>query len=123
MTEPRGRHTDEESVVTLLSRAVSDAQQVARAEIDLQKARLLARVREAQNGAIFLVAALLTGSLALTGLVVGLLLILTASLGPIWATVIVVGVLLVATALFGWLGVRHFKLMFGSDAALTKVAK
>ncbi len=123
MTDPRARHTDEESIVTLLSRAVSDAEHVARAEIEVQKARLVARIGEGRDGALLLLGAIVAGSLALTGLVVGVLLILTASIGPIWATVIVVGVLLLLAALLGWLGLRHLKLMFGPSETLPETLK
>lgn len=122
MTDPRLR-PDDESVVTLLSRAVSEAQNVARAEIELQKLRLLARVGEAKSGAILAGGALIAGSLALVGLVVGMLLIVSAYLGPVWATVIVVGVLLVAGAVMGWLALRHFKTMFAPAADLAEVTK
>ena len=118
MIDPRAAPGDDNSIVTLLTRAVADAQSVARAEIDLQKARLVARVDEAKNAVVLLVGAVVAGSLALTGLVVGALMILTPLVGPVWATVIVVGVLLVAAGLLGWLAVRQFKLMLAPAAAL-----
>lgn len=110
----RRRVADDDGIGALLTRVVADAQQVVRAEIDLQKARAAAKISAARNGAILLVAALMVGSLALIGLVVGALLILQRPLGPAWATVIVAGVLLAATGLLGWLGVRQFKLLFGA---------
>lgn len=107
-----GLHDDK--FAALLSRAVGDAERVARAEIALQTARLAAKVAEGQSAAVFLVGALVTGSMALTALVVGALLILQRAVGPGWATVIVVGTLLIVTALLGWLALGRFKLMFAA---------
>lgn len=113
----------DESIVTLLSRVVSDAEQVARAEIELQKTKLLARMEEARGAIVFLLVAIVTGSLASIALVVGVLMILAPRVGPIWATVIVVGVLLAAAALCGWLALRQFKLMLGSSRKLAESLK
>lgn len=108
----RQRLVADDSIPTLLSRAISDAQLVARSEIDLQKAKLGAKMSEAKVGVVLLVSAALLGSLGLIALVVGLLMILTPLLGPIAATAIVAGSLLVIAALCGWLATRHFKRMF-----------
>ncbi|WP_277970904.1 phage holin family protein [Sphingomonas echinoides] len=106
--------TVDDSVGALLSRAVSDAEQVARAEIDLRKAKLFAKVDEAKAGVVLVAAAAFTGLLAAIALVVGVLMILTPLVGPVWATVIVVGVLLVVAGLLGMLGIQHFKRMSGA---------
>ncbi|MEG3175698.1 phage holin family protein [Sphingomonas sp. RB3P16] len=103
--------------MTLLARAVRDAEQVARSEIDLQKARLGAKVDAAKTGVGLLLGAALFGSLAAVALVVGTLLILTPLLGPLAATAIVAGVLLVLAVLLGLLGAQHFKRVFGTRAA------
>lgn len=104
-------------VASLLTRAISEAGEVARAEIALQKARLTARLAEGRAALVFLVGALVTASMMLTAMVVGALLILQRVAGPGWATVIVVGVLLVVTGILGWLALRHFKLVFGASGA------
>uniref|UniRef100_UPI0035CC14B9 phage holin family protein n=1 Tax=uncultured Sphingomonas sp. TaxID=158754 RepID=UPI0035CC14B9 len=104
----------DESIATLLSRVVADAEQVARSEIELQKAKVLTRIDEAKSAVGLLMASIATGSVALTALVVGALMVLTPAVGPLWATVIVVGVLAALAGLLGWLGMRQFKLVFGA---------
>lgn len=108
------RALDDESIGALLSRAVSDAETVARAEIALQKARVVAKLGEARNAVVLLLAAVVAGLLALIALVVGALLVLAPLVGPLSATAIVVGTLLVATAVPGWLALRQVKLLFGA---------
>lgn len=103
-----------ESIGELLSRVVADARQVVIAEIDVHKAKLFAKVAEARSAAILLLASLVIGSLALTGLVVGALLSLSRFVGPVWATVIVVGSLSIGAALCGWLALRHFRALVGT---------
>lgn len=107
----------DDGVASLLTRAMSDAGEVARAEIALQKARLTARLAEGRSALVFLVGALVTASMTLTAVVVGALLILQSVVGPGWATVIVVGVLLLVTGILGWLALRHVKLVFGTPGA------
>lgn len=112
-----GRHLadgQDDGVASLLTRAIADAGDVARAEIALRKARLMAKVAEGRSGIVFLVGALVTASMLLTAVVVGALLILQRSVGPGWATGIVAGVLLLLTALLGWLALQHFKRAFGA---------
>lgn len=108
----------DESIATLLSRVVSDAQQVARSEIDLQKAKLGAKANDAKGGIVLALGAVVFGSLASIALVVGALMVLTPQVGPLAATAIVAGVLLVAAALFGFLASRHFKRIFGTAGAV-----
>lgn len=105
------RASSDDSIATLLSRAVSDAEQVARAEIALQKARVAVKVGEAKTGVVALLAAVVLAILALIGLVVGVLMILTPVVGPVWATVIVVGVLAVLAIALGMFAMNQFKLM------------
>lgn len=113
----RQRLVADDSIPTLLSRALSEAQDVARSEIDLQKAKLGAKVTEAKGGVVLLVVAIVLGLLGLIALVVGLLMILTPLLGPIAATAIVAGTLLVLAALCGLLATSHFKRMFAPAGA------
>lgn len=107
----------DESLASLFSRVVHDAEQVARSEIELQKLKLFAKLDEAKLGVILIVIALMGASLALTALVVGALLSLQPVVGPLWATAIVVGVLLFTAGLCGWLAIRQFKLLFGGAKA------
>ena len=100
-----------DGIMSLLSRVVSDAEQVARAEIDLRKAKLLAKIGAAKAGVVMILVAAVLGLLALIALVVGVLMILAPLVGPIWATVIVVGVLLVLAGVFAMIGIGRFKTM------------
>ena len=112
--EPR----DDDSIASLISRAIADAENVARAEIELQKAKVVARIDGARDGILLLLASVATGSVALTALVVGVLMVLAPIVGPAWATAIVVGSLMVVAALLGWFAMRHFKLLFGTPEEL-----
>ncbi len=109
---------DDDSIATLFSRALADAENLARAEIELQKAKVVARIDQTRNGILLLLASVATGSVALTALVVGVLMVLTPLVGPTWATVIVVGTLVLVSGLLGWLAMRHFKLLFGTSEEL-----
>ena len=104
----------DETIATLLSRVVADAEHVARAEIELQKAKVVAKIDEARKAILLLLAAISTGAVALTALVVGALMILTPLIGPGGATAIVVGTLVLLAVLLGWLAMQQFKLLFGS---------
>lgn len=106
-----------ESIGELLSRVVADAEQVARAEIDLQKARIAAKIGEARNAIVLSLAAMMLGSLMLTALVVGALLTLSRAVGPLWSTVIVAGVLAAAAGLCGWFALQMFRSLFGAPEA------
>lgn len=119
----RGARPDDESIGALLSRVVADAEQVARAEIDLRKAKVVARIDEARNAVLLLLASVATGSAAVTALVVGALMILAQRIGPAWASVIVVGALVATAGLCGWLSMRRFKFLFGSGEKLPEVVK
>lgn len=102
---------DHDGIVTLLRRAVADAQQLASAEVALYKSRAFAALAEAKQAIVFGLAAIICAHLASIALVVGFLLILQRALGAGWATVIVVGVLLLGGALSGWLAYGHVKRM------------
>ena len=103
------RGTNEERFPDIVSRVVDDAKEVARAEVDLVKAKAAAKVAGYRDAAtLFAIAALLVFG-AFVGLIVGLLLILSVALGPGWATLIVVGTLLGSAGLLGWLGLQRWK--------------
>lgn len=114
----REKPGDHESIPELFARVLADAEHLARAEIELQKAKVVARIDEARNGVLLLLAAVATASVALTALVVGVLMVLAPLVGPGWATAIVVGTLVLLSVLMGWLAMRHFKLLFGSTEEL-----
>lgn len=99
----------EESFPELVSRVVDDAKEVARAEVDLVKARAVEKVAGYRAAALLFAGAALLALLAAVGLVVGLLFILSVGLGPGWATLIVAGGLLLLAGLLGWLGSRRWK--------------
>lgn len=85
-----GRGTDREGIGALLGRLAEDTRGLARAEIDLAKARVGERVSSYKDATIFFVAA---GVLALAGLIallVGLIMSLATLIGPGFATAAVV---------------------------------
>lgn len=102
------RDATEDSIPHLVSRVVDDAKEVARAEVELVKARAAEKVAGYRAAAILFAVAGLLALGAFGGLIVGLLLILSVALGPGWATLIVVGVLLGLAGLLGWLGARRW---------------
>lgn len=103
------RDTGEETFPELVSRVVDDAKEVARAEVDLVKARAAAKLAGYRGAVALFAAAGLVGLLALIGLVVGLILTLSQYLGAGWATLIVVGALLAVAGLLGWLGSQRWR--------------
>jgi uncharacterized membrane protein YqjE len=112
-----GSSPADDTIVTLLSRVVSDAGEVARAEVDLQKAKVFSKISEAKSGVMLALVAVVLALLALIALVVGILMILTPLVGPIWATVIVVGVLLVLAGIFAMIAMSRFKAMVAAPGA------
>jgi uncharacterized membrane protein YqjE len=112
-----GSSPADDTIVTLLSRVVSDAGEVARAEVDLQKAKVFSKISEAKSGVMLALVAVVLALLALIALVVGILMILTPLVGPIWATVIVVGVLLVLAGIFAMIAMGRFKAMVAAPGA------
>ena len=103
----------EDGIGPLLGRLIDDTRQLARAEIALLRARIAFRFGEARTGLLLAVAALLIAQTALGGLVVGLILIVAAALGPLWATLIVIGTALALAALLGWIAIGKLSRAFG----------
>jgi hypothetical protein len=90
----------------LIARLFQETLDVGRAEIQVAKSRLFARLRAAKTGLALLIVALLFALSALIGLILGLVLALVPLVGAALAGVIVsVGGLVVA-GLFGWIGAR-----------------
>ena len=90
----------DEGVSTLVHRAVSDARELANAEIALYKAKASERVSAYTSAAIFFGIAAVLALSAVTALLVGLIIALATLIGPLGATgVVVVATLLIAGVL------------------------
>lgn len=80
----------EDSFVTLFTRLVDDAEGFVRAEVQLYRAELFARLKKGRAAIIMLVIALVLAQSALVALLVGLVATLRRPLGPAGATAVVV---------------------------------
>lgn len=96
--------TDELAFPALVSRLVDDARDVARAEVEVYKAKASERVAAYKGAAVFFVAAAVLALEAIGALLVGLILTLATLIGPGWSTLIVVGVVLAAAAVLAFVG-------------------
>lgn len=101
--------TSTETLPELVSRAVDDAKEVARAEIGLVKAQAAAKVAGYRSAAVLFALAAVLALAATIGLVLGLLLTVAQYLGAGWATLAVTGGFLLLAGLLGWLGTRRWK--------------
>ncbi|WP_375398442.1 phage holin family protein [uncultured Sphingomonas sp.] len=99
----------DEGLPTLFKRLVDDGEGFARAEFELYRARLFARLGEARNAVVFAVVALLVALSAIMSGFVGLLLTLRELVGFGWATLIVVGGGLVLAGVLAALGYVQFR--------------
>lgn len=95
---------DDESIGELIGRLVEDAKAFGRAEVAYYRTIASERLTGARTGLILVLAAVLLVVAAAIALILGLLLILQACVGPIWATVIVVLGTIAVAALLGWIG-------------------
>lgn len=95
---------DEASIPTLLARLTTDARDVARAEVDLAKAKVGEAVTRYKGAAIFFGAAAVLGLCAFIALLVGLIMTLAPLVGPGFATLIVVGVVLLIAGVLAMIG-------------------
>ncbi|MDQ2891596.1 MAG: phage holin family protein [Pseudomonadota bacterium] len=98
------RGQDSESVGTLVGQLVEDTRGLAKAEIELAKARLGERVASYRTAVIFLVVAGVLAFAALIALLVGLIVTLATLVGPGFATAIVVIVVLMLAGVLGLIG-------------------
>lgn len=87
---PENDEPAEDSFVALFARLVDDAERFVRAEFQLYRAQLFARVKQARVSVIMLVIAFSLGQAAVIALLVGLVATLRRPLGPAWATAVVV---------------------------------
>lgn len=95
-----GQPPDENSIGTLISRLIDDAERFVRAEIRLYRTHLFQRLGEVRIAIVLGAVALLLAQSAIIGMVVGLVLILRRPLGVVWATVTVgAGMLIIAALL------------------------
>jgi hypothetical protein len=94
----------------LARRLVQDGLGLARAETALARARIAPQVRTAKVAMVLLLLAAIIGLLSAIGLVVGLVLALSAHVGPLHAALAIGGAGLATAALFGLIGasrIRH----------------
>jgi len=91
---------EQDSIVDLLSRLVDDAERFVRAEMQLYRAQLFARLRQGRTAIILLAVAFFLAQSAVVAFLVGLVATLRASLGPAGATAtVVIGALVIAAIL------------------------
>ncbi len=90
----------------LLKQLIEDARNVARAEIDLFKARAFDLVARSRTALVLLVTALLAVQGAVVALMVGLVLQLAPIVGAAFAGLIVTAVLLLIAGLLAWIAIR-----------------
>lgn len=104
----------EESLASLVGRAIDDTRHLVGAEIELYKAKAGERAAAFKGAAIFFGAAAVLALAAIIALLVGLILSLQPLIGPALATAaVVVGVLIVAGVL-AWIGKRQLARPLGS---------
>ena len=104
MTEPG---PDNETIVSLFSRLIVQAEGLARAQLRLYRAGLFARMRDVRAAIIMLVVAVLLALSSLTALLVGVIIGLAAFMSVAMATVVVVvGALLIA-GLLAWVAISR----------------
>ncbi|SEK46030.1 Putative Holin-X, holin superfamily III [Sphingomonas palmae] len=100
----RDRVTPEPGLTDLVSRLTGDAKDLARAEFDLQKAKVGEAVGRYKNAIIFFAVAAVLALAGLIALLVGAIETLATLIGPGLATLIVVGGTLLIAAILGIIG-------------------
>ena len=85
------RAPDDDSIAALFARLIADAENFVRAEFNLYRASLFARLTQARGGIVMILVGFLLLQSAMIALLVGLIVILRPSLGAIGATATVVG--------------------------------
>jgi CHASE2 domain-containing sensor protein len=99
----------EDSFVALFSRLIDHAEQFVRAELQLYRAQLFARLREGRTAIIMIATAFFLAQAALVAFLVGLVATLRAPLGPAGATAVVVLGALAIAALLAWLAIGKLR--------------
>jgi len=103
------RPQDDDSIGTLVARALADGRAYAQAEADYWKAFAQSRLGDLRAAIVFGGIVLLLGQAAAIALIVGLVMTLTPHVGPGLATLIVVVVASGAAALFARAAWRRFR--------------
>lgn len=96
--------SDSEGLGDVLARLVDDTKSYVEAEAAALREVAASRGRAARSGAIMVVVAIALVTAASAALVFGILLILTARIGPVLATVVTVVATLLAAIALGWIG-------------------
>ena len=99
---------DEMALSTLIGRATDDVRELVSAEIELGKAKLVARALGARNAIILLVVAVFLLQAALTTLLVGFALGLERWAGPLGGAAIVFVVTLIVIGVLAKIAVAQF---------------
>lgn len=100
---------DDPGLPALVARLIDDARNVARAEVDVVKAKAGERIEAYKGAAIVFGAAAVIASSAVTALLVGLILSLATLIGPGWATLAVVLGSLVVAGVLAMIGAGRLK--------------
>lgn len=90
----------------LFGQLVEDARALARAEVALAKARVVATLRRSRSAALLLLAAACILLASVVALMLGLVLALAPLVGPAWAGLILMVAGVCTAALLGWIAVR-----------------
>lgn len=90
----------------LLGQLVQDAIGLARAEIELAKAKAADRIRRSRTAVILLIGALVVAQASIVGLVMGLVMALTPYVGPAGAGAILLAAGLFVAGLLAWIAKR-----------------
>lgn len=104
-----GQHVDDNSIAALFASLIEDAEDFVRAELQLYRANLFARLTEARTGIVMILASFLIAQSAIIALLVGLVIILRPDLGAVGATATVVGTSLLVVALLAWLAIGRLR--------------
>ena len=97
----------------LFGQLVDDTDRLVRAELALQRARLVRRLIESRGALVMGLVALLLGQAATAALLVGLVIALTPHMGALGATLVVVAGAILIGGVLAWAAIRRM------DAATT----
>lgn len=107
--DPAGADPAEDSFVALFSRLIDDAERFVRAELQLYRAQLFARLKEGRTAIIMIALAFFLGQSAMVAFLVGMVATLRGPLGPAGATAVVVLGALAVAGLLAWLAVGRLR--------------
>lgn len=107
--EPIDDDLDDDSIATLFSRLIDDAERFVRAEIALYRAQIFRRLSDARIAIVLAGTAFLLAQSALIATLFGLILILRRQVGSAWATVIVVGLALLIAGILARIAIAQIR--------------